>query len=77
MAFAKGDVVDIEERLQSKLAQADPLAKVLARVLIERGITTGPELIKKLIAGDGDEQESWRDALPQAVVDSRGKRWIR
>lgn len=79
-AIANEDIVNLGElleRLESRLKKADPLAKVLAKVLIEKRITTGPELLKKLSAEQGDDMPISQSKQQEDFIDIRGKRWIR
>ena len=66
-APAKQEGITLEGLLRSRLDSTDPLAKILAKVLIEKGIITTPELMKKILEETGGDQ----------IIDSRGKKWIR
>lgn len=75
--LVKEDVVALEALVEARLSHADPLSKVLARVLIEKGIITGPELVKKLRVEKEIDQVILQSQQQEGFTDSRGKKWIR
>ncbi len=64
---AKQEEITIEDLLRSRLDSTDPLAKILAKVLIDKDVITTTDLLKEVLREQGTDQ----------IVDSRGKKWVR
>ena len=76
--LAKEDVVTLDKLLKSILGQPDPLAKILAKLLIEKGVITTPELVQKLWAeGKPDQASELEGRAQDAYVDPKGKVWTK
>lgn len=64
---AKQEGVNLDDLLKSRLGSTDILAKVLAKVLIDKGVITTSDLLKEILKEERSNQ----------MVDSRGKKWVR
>lgn len=64
---AKQEGVNLDDLLRSRLGSTDTLAKVLAKLLIDKGIITTTDLLKEILKEQGSDQ----------IIDSRGKKWVR
>jgi hypothetical protein len=77
LSIPKEDTVKLDKLMKSILGKADPLAKILAKLLIERGIITVPELVEKLWAEGKIERASLEGKLRDKFVDPKGKLWTK
>lgn len=64
---AKQESMTLDDLLRSRLDSTDTLAKVLAKVLIDKSIITTTDLLKEILKEQGSDR----------IVDSRGKKWVR
>jgi hypothetical protein len=64
---AKQEGITLDDLLRSRLDSTDTLARVLAKVLIDKSVITTTDLLKQILKEQGSDR----------VVDSRGKKWIR
>ena len=78
LPLAKEDVVTLDKLIKSILGQPDPLAKILAKLLIEKGVITMPDLVQQLWAeGKPDQAPSLEGRSQDGYVDAKGKLWTK
>ncbi|HEV8342821.1 MAG TPA: hypothetical protein VGR30_10665 [Candidatus Binatia bacterium] len=73
----KEDLVNLEKLMKSILGRPDPLGRILAKMLIERGIITVEELAEKLWAEGKIERASLEGKSHNRFVDTKGKLWTK
>lgn len=64
---AKEHSISLEDLIRFRLSPTDPLAKALAKVLIDKGVITTTDLLKEVLREQGADR----------IVDSRGKKWVK
>ena len=64
---AKREDMTLDDLLRSRLDSTDALAKVIVKVLIDKGIITTTDLLKQILKEQGSDR----------IVDTRGKKWVR
>ena len=72
---AKREIVNFEHLLRARLAKGDALARVLASLLIKKGVISDSELIENLLPEESDDLSAWQGKYGDGFTDSKGKTW--
>lgn len=72
----KKDTLTLENAAELTEGRDEPLAKALAKMLIEKGILSAPDLLTRVSAEKRVNTPASNDRSPVDFIDSKGKRWI-
>mgnify|MGYP003576609145 CR=1 FL=1 len=72
---AKREIVNFEHLLRARLAKGDALARVLASLLIKKGVISDSELMENLLPDEGDNLSAWQGKYRDGFIDTKGKTW--